>query len=612
MKRTLFILILVVGSITGSQHSIVANEPQPNVIVVMTDDQGYGDLSCHGNPVVKTPNLDQLHSESIRFTDFHVAPMCTPTRGQLMTGVDAFRNGAMNVSSGRTLLRPQFPTMADVFAESGYQTGIFGKWHLGDNYPFRPQDRGFHESLWFPSSHISSVPDYWDNDYFDDTYLHNGSRKKYFGYCTDVFFSEAMDWMKTQAETNQPFFAYIPLNCPHGPHFVADKYREPVRKRLEAALPDLPPLNAARKASLVSFLAMIENIDENMGRLDQFLKTNNLTENTLLIYLTDNGSTMGPRYYNAGMKGGKVTLWEGGHRVPLFVRWSDSPNFEPRDITELCHVQDLLPTLIDVCGLNEPDNADFDGVSLGGLLRDEQDYLDDRMLVVNYSRMPFKVSRPPTGPHSGTPRKEGAAVLWKRWRLLENRMLFDLTKDPKQEHNVIDQHPEVVAKMRAHLDAWWNEVKSNVNEPSRVVIGSEEENPAMLTACEWFDVFVDQQRQVRRADRKIGNWYLQVDQPGEYTFELRRYPRETEFTLGQGVPATQVTDGVLVEGRELNISKAHLQIASFDKTIDVTPDASSATFTVTLPAGPVTLTTRFLTANNQEIAGAYYAYVTRN
>ena len=160
----------------------------PNVVLIITDDQGYGDLACHGNPVALTPNLDQLYRESVRLTDFHVAPMCTPTRGQLLTGLDACRNGALNVSSGRTLLRENLPTIADMFRASGYATGVFGKWHLGDNYPYRPQDRGFDESLWFPSSHISSAPDYWENDYFDDVYCRNGERLKYEGYCTEVFF----------------------------------------------------------------------------------------------------------------------------------------------------------------------------------------------------------------------------------------------------------------------------------------------------------------------------------------------------------------------------------------------------------------------------------------
>lgn len=168
---------------------------KPNVIIVMTDDQGYPELSVHGNPVLNTPHLDRLHSQSLRLTDYHVSPMCTPTRGQLLTGIDAARNGAINVSSGRSLLRPELPTMGDIFSDNGYATGIFGKWHLGDNYPFRPQDRGFQESLWFPSSHIGSVPDYRGNDYFDDTYIKNGKRQQFTGYCTDIFFDEAIKFI---------------------------------------------------------------------------------------------------------------------------------------------------------------------------------------------------------------------------------------------------------------------------------------------------------------------------------------------------------------------------------------------------------------------------------
>jgi arylsulfatase A-like enzyme len=284
----------------------------PNVVIVLTDDQGYGDLSCHGNPVVRTPHLDRLHAESVRLTDFHVAPMCTPTRGQLLSGLDAFRNRAMNVSSGRTLLRADVPTLADAFAAAGYATGIFGKWHLGDNFPYRPQDRGFEESIWFPSSHINSVPDFWDNDYFDDVYWHNGHRRQFAGYCTDVFFGEAIRWMETQARAGRPFFAYIPLNAPHGPLFVPDRYRGPVRLRLAESLPQLPPLTLPQQEDLVSFLAMIENIDENVGRLDGALRAAGLADGTILIFFTDNGSTMGARYNkNAARTGARTVSPEG-------------------------------------------------------------------------------------------------------------------------------------------------------------------------------------------------------------------------------------------------------------------------------------------------------------
>lgn len=580
----------------------------PNVILVMSDDQGYGELSCHGNPILQTPNLDQLHAESVRLTDFHVAPMCTPTRGQLLSGLDAFRNGAINVSSGRTLLRPEVPTMADFFANSGYRTAIFGKWHLGDNYPFRPQDRGFQESIWFPSSHINSVPDFWDNDYFNDIYIHNGQREEFSGYCTDIFFSKAMQWIESSDDKAKPFFIYLPLNAAHWPHFVPPGYREPIAEALQKALPDLPKLSPEQQTALVSFLAMIANIDDNMGRLEQFLQNTGLRKNTVLIFLTDNGSTMGPRYFNAGMKGGKVTLWEGGHRVPCFIRWPEGELLVGKDVAELSHVQDLLPTLIDMCHLKTPEQTAFDGVSLARLLRGDVSSLSDRMLVVNYSRMPFRTKRP-TPVNGATPRREGAAVLWKRWRLLEDRELYNLDSDFHQDKNVIDEFPQVVAKMRAHLNAWWDGVKDEVNIPQRVIIGSEHENPSLLTACEWFDVFVDQQQQIRRADLKNGIWHLTVATPGEYEFELRRWPSEADLALTASLPETRVTDGVYGPGTALPIRSARIQIGDHELASKTSDDTKGVAFRVTLPQGPTTLQTWFCNGEGEEICGAYYVYV---
>ncbi|NLS97940.1 MAG: arylsulfatase [Planctomycetaceae bacterium] len=608
-RRETGVLCLVLGLLVAGAASAVAAE-RPNVILVMSDDQGYGELSCHGNPVLQTPHLDRLHQESARLTDFHVAPMCTPTRGQLMTGLDAFHNGAMNVSSGRTLLRPELPTMADFFAKTGYRTAMFGKWHLGDNYPFRPQDRGFQESIWFPSSHINSVPDYWDNDYFDDTYFHNGRREAFSGYCTDVFFTEAMRWIEASAGGSKPFFVYLPLNAPHSPHFVPPGYREPIKEALQKALPQFPELTPGQQTALVSFLAMIANIDENMGRLEDFLKKTGRRDNTILIFLTDNGSTMGPRYFNAGMKGGKVTLWEGGHRVPCFVRWPAGKLLAARDIAELTHVQDLLPTLIDLCGLDVSGAPRFDGTSLAGILRGEQKSLPDRMLVVNYSRMPLNTTRP-TPVNAATPKREGAAVLWKRWRLLEDRELYDLQSDFHQDKNVIAEFPEVAAKMRAHLDAWWDGLKDSVNVPQRVVIGTEQEDPSLLTACEWFDVFVDQQRQVRRADLKNGVWHLNVARPGRYEFRLRRWPAETDLALTASLPETQVTDGVYVAGTSLPIRSARIRIGDQEQSVKTSPADQAATFRVTLDRGPTILQTWFFDDQEKEICGAYYVEVER-
>ena len=239
---------------------IVQAAAQPNVIVILTDDQGYGDLSCHGNPVLQTPHLDRIHSQSVRLTDFHVAPMCTPTRGQLLTGRDAARNGAINVSSGRTLLRRELPTLADVFAKAGYRTAMFGKWHLGDTYPYRPQDRGFQETLWFPSSHINSVPDVWDNDYFDDTYRRGSKLEKHEGYCTDVFFREATAGIKKQRDgaEDQPFLLYLPTNAPHSPYWLPKEDRAAMTRRLaevEATGTYQCSLPPEKRRDLIAFLA---------------------------------------------------------------------------------------------------------------------------------------------------------------------------------------------------------------------------------------------------------------------------------------------------------------------------------------------------------------------
>ncbi len=452
MRRMTWLRVVAVLSLLCVGHSVASavGATRPNVIVVMTDDQGYGEFSCHGNPIARTPRVDRLASESVRLVDFHVSPMCTPTRGQLMTGLDAFRNGAMNVSSGRTLLRPELATMADVFSAAGYRTGMFGKWHLGDNYPFRPEDRGFDEAVWFPSSHINSVPDYWDNDYFDDTYIHNGRRTQYEGYCTDVFFREAMRWIEARPQTLSRSLCTCRSTPPMAPGLcptrTARRYAQAMKEHPEV----VEHLSPQRRELLVSFLAMGANIDENMGRLDDFLAEHRLRDNTILVFLTDNGSTMGPHYFNAGMRGGKTTLWEGGHRVPCFIRWPSGPLGQPRDIDELSHVQDLLPTLADLAGASGLPEK-LDGVSLAPLLRGERAALDDRMLVINYSRMPtFKVTYTKLNP--AIPQRDGAAVLWNEWRLLEDRELYNVASDPHQDHDVAAEHPDVVAKMRDHLE----------------------------------------------------------------------------------------------------------------------------------------------------------------
>ena len=449
---------------------------KPNVIVVMTDDQGYPELSAHGNPILKTPNLDRLHGQSLRLEDYHVSPMCAPTRGQLMTGLDAARNGATNVSSGRALLRPEIPTMANFFGDAGYTTGIFGKWHLGANYPFRPEDRGFDETVWFPSSHIGSVPDYWGNDYFDDTYINNGKLKQYKGYCTDVFFEEALSFIKQSAESGKPFLAYIAPNTPHGPLVAKEEDEKAIAEIL--AQEEFANMGRGLKARLADYLGMVRNIDTNMGALMKFLSNEGLRDDTIVVFQTDNGSTHGPLYYNAGMRGMKTELWEGGHRVPCLISWPNGGLAKPQAIDGLTQVQDMLPTLLELCNILT--DRKFDGMSLAPVLRGRTNVPEDRMLVINYSRMPGFVNYPTPFAQTLMYRNQGE-VLWKRWRLLEDRELYNLETDPLQTTNVIDKHPKVLAKLRNRLDEWWADVGPHANDVQRVVIGSEHENPSRLT-----------------------------------------------------------------------------------------------------------------------------------
>jgi arylsulfatase A-like enzyme len=570
---------LLVLLLFGCQAAPARASRPPNVIIVLTDDQGYGDLGCHGNPVLKTPHLDRLHAESIRLTDFHVAPMCTPTRGQLLTGTDALANGAMNVSSGRSLLRRGLVTMADAFGDAGYRTGLFGKWHLGDNFPYRPQDRGFQESLWYPSSHIGSAPDYLNNDYFDDVYRRNGRLEQVKGYCTDVFFDEAMKWMKSSGD--KPFLAYIPLAAAHGPLYVPQKYR------------DLYP---GQPRGVASFFGMIANIDENMGKLEAMLRETGLRENTIVIFMTDNGGTNGVSVYNAGMRGKKIELYDGGHRVPCFIRWPAGGLRAAGDVGDLTLVQDILPTLTDFCGMR----AMGEGISLAPILRGEQTSLPDRMAVIQFSRM-----------NAPVPKKGDACVLWKKWRLVNDQELYDIAADPAQKTDVAARHGDIVAKMRDHYERWWAKVEPGINVPGRIVVGTSHESPTLLSPCEWFDVFIDQGAQVRRGEAKSGAWHVQVASGGAYEVSLRRWPVEADASICAGLPEVTLADGKLPAGKALPVASARLKVGAQDVRMPVTPQDKAVTFTVELKPGDTEIQTWFLDASGQELCGAYYVAVAR-
>ena len=313
----------------------------------MTDDQGYGDLGCNGNTVIQTPNIDRLRGQGLQLDNFHVDPTCAPTRAAWMTGRYSNRVGVWHTVQGRNLLRSREVTMADIFSDNGYATGIFGKWHLGDTYPFRPEDRGFQYTVYHGAGGVGQTPDYWGNDYFDDTYLVNGKLKRFEGFCTDNWFDEGIKFIK--ANKDKPFFAYIVPNAPHGPFYCPEKYT-----KLYEGNPNV---------SRIEFYGMVTNLDDNMAKLMQVLDDEGLAENTILIYTTDNGTAGGlykGRGFTAGMRGQKNSQYDGGHRVPMIMRWPAGNVEAGKSVRTLVAHIDMLPTFIDLCDLKTPEIA-FDG-----------------------------------------------------------------------------------------------------------------------------------------------------------------------------------------------------------------------------------------------------------
>jgi len=438
-------------------QTVFAEDPPPNIILVMTDDQGYGDLSCHGHPFLKTPNIDKLFLQSTRFTDFQVSPTCSPTRAALMSGKAPFKVGVTHTVVERERLALSAMTVAESLKSAGYTTGIFGKWHLGDADAYQPENRGFdevfiHGAGGIGQSHAGDQSDAPGTNYFDPIIKHNGTFEQTKGYCTDVFFQQTLGWIKDQTEVTdktkdkKPFFAYLSTNAPHSPYRVAPKYSDLFADKCDK-----------KKAA---FLGMIVNIDENMGLLMEKLDQWNLSDNTLLIFMTDNGSAAGSRIFNAGMRGGKGTVDEGGTRVPLFMRLPGvtKPGVE---IDRLTRHYDIFPTLTEIAGGTLPADLDLDGRSLVPLIKDPQAEWEPRNTFFHVGRWskagaPKRFSKGDPNPDNS--KYKGFAVRSEKWRLI-NKRLYDIQKDLAEKNDLAKSRPEVVKELRSSFDKWWDEVR---------------------------------------------------------------------------------------------------------------------------------------------------------
>ncbi len=571
----------------------------PNVILVMTDDQGYGDLGCHGSPYVKTPALDQLFKESVRLTNFHVDPCCAPTRASLLTGQYSARSGVWHTIGGRSLLQKDKVTMANLFQSSGYRTGIFGKWHLGDNYPFRPQDRGFDEVLVHGSGVVGNRWDYWGNDYYDDTYLRNGKPEKFEGYCNTIWFDEAIKFIKRNQK--RPFFCYLSTNIPHAPLNVDENYSE--------------PYNPQVSERLAKYYGMVTKFDEDLARIRKEITDLGLEENTIFIFLTDNGPC--PWFggikidndgfveegYSAGMRGGKIWGYENAHRVPCFIRWPAKGIESGRDIDNLTAHFDLLPTLIDCCGLKKPEEVTFDGISLMPVLTNKNTKYPERTIFVHNQRVDFPV------------KYKEYQVLTEQWRLVnpyqreiedmisfnsgnpsgeiryENDPdlyeLYDIIQDPGQRKNIAEQRPDVLKDLNQKYEEWWDDISRDFDKYCETIVGSNHENPTTLYSHD-----------AHRNGRK-SIWIIYVEKDGEYEIKLSRWPQEANKCIAENRAGNKT----------FAVKQARLKLGNIDTSLRLTSEMESAEFTVHLKTGTTCLHGWFTEHQTDKTIQANFAYI---
>jgi arylsulfatase A-like enzyme len=506
-----------IGFVLAFQLSAIA-EPQPprrpNVLLIITDDQGYGDLGFHGNPQVKTPRLDALAGESARFRSFYVSPVCSPTRAALMTGRYAYRTGIVDTFRGRSMMHSDEVTLAEMLGAGGYRTGIFGKWHLGDNAPLRAIDQGFEEALVHRGGGIGQASDTPGSSYFNPILIHNGKEEQTRGYCSDVFADAAIRFI--ELEPSRPFFAYLAFNAPHDPLNPPESDLKPylglVPYRGEPGVGHPLPTKLPAE-DIAKTYAMITNLDANIGRVLDRLDALGLARDTIVVFLTDNGPWK-PRF-NAGMLDLKTSVHEGGIRVPCFVRWPGQID-AGRVVDPIASAMDLAPTLLEACGVAKPEPVAFDGRSLLPLLKGQAVDWPDRTLYFQWHR--GDVPQP----------RRAFAARSDRYKLVQPKgvepvalpslphfELFDMVSDPLEMADIAADHPGIVARMLYGYDAWFRDVANSRNfKHPRIHLGSPREDPSTLTRQDWRGESIEWE------PGALGGWDVEVIQAGKYDLDV--------------------------------------------------------------------------------------------
>ena len=474
---------------------------RPNIILIMTDDQGWAQVGFHGNPYIKTPSLDRLAEGSTEFTQFYVEPKCAPTRAALLTGRHGYRSGVVDTYLGRTLMAPEAETLAELLAADGYVTGIFGKWHLGDNYPLRAMDQGFQESLVHRGGGIGQPAGPPGNRYWDPVLEHNGESKKFHGYCTGIFADALIDFIERNQD--RAFFGYLATNVPHSPFDVDEEYVEPYQ---DMGLPE----NTAK------VYGMITEFDKNLDRVLSRLVELGIADRTIVVFLTDNGPTQ--QTFTAGLKGRKASAHDGGTRVPFLFRWPGQVE-AGREIDRIAAHIDVVPTLLDAAGI-DASSLPFDGVSLWPLLSgatSPEEWPDRTIFLQNHRGDRPQLNR-------------NVSVRNQRWKIVQplgkgtdpmpegaRFELYDMSVDPGESNDLADVHPEIVAEMRKEYEDWFRDVSATRGfEPVRIHLGSPHEPVATLSRFDWRGDYDDRAR-----EDALGYWPVVIEDGGRYDVTLR-------------------------------------------------------------------------------------------
>lgn len=540
----------------------------PNIILILTDDQGYGDFGVTGNPIIKTPNIDRLAKKSVQMTNFYVSPVCAPTRACLMTGRYNYRTRCIDTWLGRAMMDPEEVTIAEVLQKAGYATGIFGKWHLGDNYPMRPQDQGFEESLIHRGGGIGqpSDPPGGEGKYTNPILFHNGNQSEQKGYCTDIFFDRALQWMEQMNKEGRKFFTYIPTNAPHAPfHDVPlSIYKEYKKLNLNN---DQFPQNEGHQLPAESdtdkrarIFAMITNIDDNVGKLLKKLDSLNVLTNTVIFYFIDNGPN-GQRYV-AGKKGRKGTVYEGGIHSPLFIHWPAGLPPTTRSDRVIAHI-DIFPTILDVCQIKIPSHLKLDGKSFLPLLLNNRKKWPDRHIIIQAHR-----GNEPVLYHNFAIRNQEWKLLHASGFAKENFEgephfeLYNMMKDSLETKNLANQRPDIVDKLKIAYEQWFKDVSNTRPDnyaPPRIFIGTPYENPVVLTRQDW-----RHSQGIPWAEDSNGYWMLYVAESGLYDIIIHFH---NDFLSGEAtlkIANNQLNQLIHKNQKEVEFKAISLQTGNVD------------------------------------------------